>query len=396
MYQTADAIVIGAGSTGCSIAFHLARRGVKVLLMERDSVAAGPTGRSVAIIRQHYTHSAVSRLAHMSAPFFQNWRDEVGGDCGFVRTGFLTAVAERDGDALRANVRDQRKLGVDVELVSIEQMQKMQPDMVPAGLGGGAYEAMAGYCDPKAASLDLAGGVRRYGGVVLQGHLVRSIRVKAGSVQGVDTSEGRFDAPIVVNAAGPWAARLAATTGTRLPITACRHCIALVREAQPTQLPPLPAYTELVNRFYLRPEAEGSYVVGSLDPADSSSVEPDDCTPAVRTGSVINHAARAAGRFHRLKDACVIEGWASMFDDTPDGNPLVGADPTNHGSFVAAGLCGHGFKLCPVIGQGLADLVTEGRTEVPIDIFALNRFAQGRLLTSAHPYLGTPDRRLVS
>ncbi|MDP2374379.1 FAD-binding oxidoreductase [Reyranella sp.] len=396
MHCTADVIVIGAGSTGCSIAFHLARSGVKTVLMDQGAVASGPTGRSVAILRQHYTHPAVSHLAQLSVPFFANWRDEVGGDCGFVRTGFLTAVAVRDFEALKANVHGQRSLGIEVELLSVDQMHKLIPDMVRTGLAGGAYEPAAGYCDPKTVSLALAQGVRRYGGIVLEGHRVHSVRVSGGAICGVDTSKGRFDAPVVVNAAGPWAASIAATGGARLPITTSKHRVALIRETEPTHLAFLPAYTELVNRFYIRPEVGGQYIVGSLDPVDSSTVNPDDCTPDISDDSVLGHATRAGGRFRRLKDARVVGGWASMFDDTPDGNPIIGSDSSIRGSFVAAGLSGHGFKLCPVIGQAVAELITKGKTDVPIQIFSLERFAEGKPLKARHPYIGAPHGTLVS
>lgn len=388
MSKTADAIVIGAGSTGCSIAFHLARSGLKVLLADRGAIASGPTGRSVAIVRQHYVHSSVSLLARISLPFFQHWRDEVGGDCNFIRTGFMTGVAEHDADALRENVEEQRKLGIAMELVSVRQMQELQPDTIPTGLGGGVYEPDGGYCDPRAASIALADGVERHGGTVLQGCAVHNIRVAAGSVQGVDTSQGPVDAPVVVNAAGPWAARLAEAMGSPLPIKATRHCLVLMTVTGSESLPDLMAYGEHANRFYLCPGMAGEYAVGSLDPADSKLVDPEDCDDEVHDDDIANHAARAAGRFRRLQGAQMRKGWAAMFDETPDDNPLVGPDPHIRGSFVAAGLSGHGFKLCPVIGRGIADMVTKGGTDLPLGIFAVDRFAKGQALKAKRPYLG--------
>ena len=378
MLETADAVVIGAGSTGASVAFHLAARGLRVVVLERGAIAAGPTGASPAILRQNYADPTLAALAREGLRTFQRWAEEVGGDCRFVQTGFVTGVGERDVEALRATVALQRSLGIAIELLTPGELARLQPDMILDGLAAAAYEPGAGYCDPRAATTALVAAAIRHGAVVKQRVCVRAIKVRGGRVVGVDTLdgaiEGTIDAPVVVNAAGPWAAVLAATAGTPLPIRVTRHCVVKVSLPPPSRWPSLVAYAER-GRFYLRPATDEHCLVGSLDhTADSREVQPDDYARDVDDATAARYAARAALRFGRLAGAAGRGGWASVFDDTPDGNPLIGADPRAQGSFVAAGLSGHGFKLCPVLGRGIADLITLGRTELALDGLAVTRF----------------------
>jgi len=383
MARTADAVVIGAGSTGASVAFHLAARGLRVALVDRGAIAGGPTGVSPAILRQNYADPALARLAREGLRTFQRWTEEVGGDCRFVQTGFVTGVAAPDLEQLRATVALQRSLGIAIELLTPAEFGELQPDAVLEGLAGAAYEPGAGYCDPGAATAALVAAAARHGAEVMQGVAVHDIRVHAGRVVGIETSDGAIDTPVVVNAAGPWASRLARATGTELPIKVTRHCVARVSLPRPSRWPALVAYAER-GRFYLRPATDAYCLVGSLDHAvDSREVQPDDYPRDVDDAVVARFAARAALRFRRLDGATGRGGFASVFDDTPDGNPLVGADHRVEGSFVAAGLSGHGFKLCPVFGRGIADLITLGKTELPLDGLAVNRF-------EARPRAGQP------
>lgn len=375
MHDTADAVVIGAGSTGASIAFHLAARGLAVALIERGQIASGPTGASPAILRQNYAHPTLARLAREGLRTFQRWGDEVGGDCRFVQTGFATGVTAADLPALAATVALQRSLGIAIDLLSPEEFGQLAPDAALDGLAGAAHEPGAGYCDPRAATAALVAAATRSGAVVRGGVAVHEIRVRGGRVAGVETSQGPIDAPVVVNAAGPWARRLARTSGgTELPIVVTRHCVVRVALPRPSRWPALMAYAER-GRFYLRPASDEHCLVGSLDHAvDSREVSPDDFARDVDDPTCARFAARAALRFGRLAGAATLGGWASVFDDTPDGNPLIGADPRVRGSFIAAGLSGHGFKLCPVFGRGIADLVTLGHTELPFGDLAVDRF----------------------
>ncbi len=362
MSMTADAIVVGGGITGCSIAFHLASRGLRVTLLERRSIASGPTGSSPAILRCHYTDPAVTLLAQLSLRLFHEWRDQDGCGWGFVRTGFLTGIPSSELPQSNAH------------FLTVEDTTRLLPDLVPDGLAGSIYEPDAGYCDPAATASALIAAAGRSGRLMIQNCVAERILVSGGRVSGVQTLTGTIAAPVVVNAAGPWAARLAEASRMELPIQATRHAVAVVQLPAAPDLPGIPGYAERAAGFYLRPAAADLCFVGSLDPADSRVVDPDSYDIDVAEGDMRLYRVRAGRRLARLARARPRGGWASLFDMTPDGNPLVGRDARAMGSFLAAGLSGHGFKFFPLIGQGIADLITKERTDLPLEVFAADRF----------------------
>ncbi len=145
---TADVIVIGAGVQGASLAFHLAERGVRVIVVERSGVAAGATGRSSGLVRMHYDLLAETRLAWASYPYFRDWAARVGGDCGFTRTGFLWLESAEGEARLRANVAAHRALGIDTSMVDADGIRRIAPALAVADGEVAAYEPESGYADP--------------------------------------------------------------------------------------------------------------------------------------------------------------------------------------------------------------------------------------------------------
>ena len=153
---TADVVVVGGGVIGSSIAFHLARRGVDVTLIEKDSLAAGPTGRSCGIIRQHYSHPTTVRMALQSLRFFEDFEELVGGNCDFRRTGYLLAAGPQHIERLEANVAMQQSLGVNTRVISVEELRELEPGVSTEGIVGAAYEPDSGYADPYSTTAALA------------------------------------------------------------------------------------------------------------------------------------------------------------------------------------------------------------------------------------------------
>ena len=209
MSETADVVVIGGGCNGASIAFHLAAgKAGRVVLLEKGALASGPTGRSTAIVRQHYSNQVTARMALDSLRVFQQWEDRVGGTCGFVRTGFLVGVRGGDRTALEGNVALQRGVGIDVRLVGADELRRLEPQLFAEDLVAGAYEPEAGYCDPVSTTTSFAEAARGRGARIVQGREATAIRIERGRVAGVETAAGSVAAPVVVVAAGPWARRL--------------------------------------------------------------------------------------------------------------------------------------------------------------------------------------------
>lgn len=374
MRETADVVVIGGGSTGSSVAWHLARAGLTVRLLERGTIASGSSGDSPGIVRQYYANPALARLAARGLRAYRQWAEAFDGDCGYRRTGFLTSVAQAEWDHTCEQVRQQQLDGIGVELYSPTQMRSLMVDLEADGLTGAVFEPDAGYCDARATARSFAQGARRFGAVIDEHRTARRIHTVNGRVTGVETDRGRIDAAVLVNAAGPWAESLAATCGASLPISASRQSVAICRiEAQVDEMR-LPGYSERGSGFYLRPDSHGVYMIGSLAPDDSGPVDPDALRRPMDGDVIRRYCERAAQRFSRLSGALPIGSKVSFFDDTPDGNPIVGVDPRVEGLIVAAGLSGHGFKFAPVFGQEIAALIEGGKMHLDLRQFEVNRF----------------------
>ena len=163
MTETADVIIIGAGVHGASLAFHLAQRGVKVTVLEKRFVAAGATGRSSGLVRMHYDTEVDSRLAWESFRTFRNWKEMVGGDCGFTRTGFIQIVAREHADALRANVAMQQRMGIPSFLITAEDVRRLAPSFTTDDFDIAAYEPESGFAMPGDTAMALINAARAAG-----------------------------------------------------------------------------------------------------------------------------------------------------------------------------------------------------------------------------------------
>ena len=198
MTDTADVIVIGAGVQGASLAFHLAARGASVIVLERSSVAAGATGRSSGLVRMHYDLLAETRLAWASFPYFRDWAERVGGECGFTRTGFLRIEPASGADRLRANVTDRQALGIATSVVDAEEIRRIAPGLEVDDDEVAAYEPDSGYADPSGTASGFMRAARDRSARLVQGAEVTAITVQGGRVTGVETTRGSFAAPVVV------------------------------------------------------------------------------------------------------------------------------------------------------------------------------------------------------
>jgi glycine/D-amino acid oxidase-like deaminating enzyme len=390
MARTADAVIVGGGVTGTSIAFHLASRGVRnILVLERRFLAAGGTGYSVGILRQLYPTTETTRMVKRSLDVFQRFDDAVGGDPRYVACGALIGVSAAMRRRLEQTLALQRSLGVRAEILEPVDLGTVEPRIDPSGLGAVLYEPESGYGDPTAVTLAYAAAARRLGATIAQGVEVLAIHQAAGRVAGVTTSGGdRIDAPVVINAAGLWAPRVAALAGVALPIVVGRHPVFVIERGAGFG-PPHIVYLDLAGGSYARPETGGLTLTGSLTddetrhPMDADGlggdVGLDEAAPVLeRTGRALPLLAEAAYR----------RGYTGAFDITPDWMPILDETPLA-GFWTAAGMSGHGFKLSPAVGEMMAALVTRERPPVEPAPFRHSRFsATGPGGTFVASYLG--------
>jgi glycine/D-amino acid oxidase-like deaminating enzyme len=383
MSDIVDAIVIGAGVQGASLAFHLAEHGLRPVVLERATIASGATGRSSGLVRMHYDVEADARLAHLSYGYFRDWNERVGGDAGFVRTGFLQLVPEPEVDALRQNVAMQRRLGIHTELVDAVEVGRLVPGIATHDVTFAAWEADSGYADPTATATSLMTAATARGARLVQAAPVTALLVNGSRIAGVETARGTFMSEIVVDAAGAWAGRLAAMVGLDLPIEVWRHDVAYVR--RPSGGPSHPALIDFANAFYARPEGAQLTLIG-LEDGNEIGGSPDRATDAAAPGFVERAAERICRRLPELGGAGLQSAHSGQDGITPDQHPIIGpAGPD--GFYLDCGFSGTGFKTAPAVGAALAELILEGEARsADLHPYRPSRFAESDPVVGAHPY----------
>ena len=383
MPTTADAVVVGGGVTGTSLAYHLARAGLRVVLLEKKHLCAGGTGKSTAVVRMHYENEPETQLALASFKAYAHFPDTVGGDCGFVGCGVLWLVDHDNAENLQANVTMQQKVGVNTRVVSPQEVREIESGCSLKDIAVGAYEPDSGYADPLLTTFAFAQRAREFGVNLREGVTVTGVQTTSSRVRGVETSDGAIEAPIIINAAGCWASPLGRMVGLEIPITVQRNQIALFR--QPRDL--LRRHCVVADigvGMYFRPEHDTATMVGTGDGEDG--VDPDGYNEAVDKDFPPLARQKASQRIPVLERAVSRGGWSGIYDMTPDGKAILGqAGP--EGFYLACGLSGTGFKKAPAIGQCLTELIMQGRsTTVDITPFRLRRFAEGQPIRGQHEY----------
>ena len=376
--DTFDVAIVGAGVHGASIAFHLSSRDVSVAIFERTTPAGGPTGRSSAICRAYYTNVFLAETARDSIAMFQRFEELTGVDAGFRRTGMMFLHPQEDAETMRASVDRLNGLGIETELLEGDALAARLPGFSLADIGVGAFERDAGYADPHATTNGLFRMAVRNGATPRLGADV--VKIEAASTGGgtIVTGAGeRTSCGAIVIAAGPWTRELAALAGADLPLTVERHVVATFRWAGAD---PVPAHGDLNGGYYFRPEGEDLYLMGPVTP--EPEVDPDDVVTDISSGEIERLARLVTRRVPGLERSEAHGGWASLYDVSPDWQPVIGEIAP--GIFVDAGSSGHGFKLAPALGRHIADLVTGSDVDPGLRDFDPARFSRGARLDAGY------------
>ncbi len=387
MNETADIIVIGGGVMGASTAYHLAKQGeAKVTLLERRALGNGTTGHSGAIVRQHYSSDFTIRMARDSLEVFQHFDERVGGDCGFTTTGLIVLVNNEGAEALRANVKMQQEEGVDTRIIQPEEVSDAAPGYCDAGVALACYEPGTGVADPMATTHCFAKRAHDFGATIHEGVTVTHILTAHDRIIGVRTDAGDFQSKKVVLAANVWSVGLAQSIGISVPIIATRHpMLALRRPNDYGGRSGLHAVgLDLIRDIYLRPDFGGITLVGSTENVYTPS-DPDHHAPALTKEEIAHLKTLAEGSIPALARSVQRGSWAGIYDDTPDFHPILDALPGYEGLYGAFGFSGHGFKLSPIVGEWMAQLILTGMKPDDMQHFAFDRFSQGKEIRPRNP-----------
>ena len=381
MIDSYDVVVIGGGVMGCATLHYLAKMGVtNTLLLERDTLAAGSTGRSMTILRMHYSNAITTQMAKESRDVIADFESETGHPGGFVNTGYVFMVEPGQEDALRKNSALQRKHGVDSRPMAPQEASVMWPEMDFHGVGAVTFEPNSGYADSSAVTNGFALSAREAGAEVRLGSNVTGIVVEGGKAVAVETDLGRINAGAVVLTAGPWIPEFLESVGAPLSLSWVRHQVIKLHRPL-NRIPTHPIIADTSNGISFRPDAGDLTLIGIReDPTDR-----DTYNQSVDPSCVADSLEYLVRRYPAFDEAGWDGGWSGLFTITPDHHPVIDRVPGIDNLVVGAGFSGHGFKLSPSIGRALAELATHGKsTSIDMTPLRFTRFAENDLLDSAY------------
>ena len=261
MIAKADAVVIGGGIIGASVAHFLVEIGFgEVALVEKGAICSGSTQYSAAHVRQHYTNEVAIRLAVRAAGMFANAESELGGDVGFVQDGYMVIAPPGEEQALREIVPYQQGLGVRTELLEPEAVVERWPELSLDGVALACFEETSGYADPVRTVQALARSAEDRGLHVYQGCRVLGITVAGGRVAGVVTGDGEISTGVVVNATGPWGNTIGSMVGIEYPLRFSREHEAIFDA--PPGFGRIPVMSDVTQRLYFRNVGHDRVLVG--------------------------------------------------------------------------------------------------------------------------------------
>ncbi len=386
MTNNADAVVIGGGVMGCSILYNLAARGVKnAVLLERELLGSGSTGRSSGVVRMHYSNEVHARLAWESLGIFQSFDEIVGGECGFTQTGFMIFSGDDDVDAFRSNVTMHQSVGIRTSIISRDDAQEIAPKFYLEDCAAIAYEPLSGYADPSATASAYAARARQLGASVKLQTPATGIEVSGGKVTAVKTGDEVIETSTAVVATGPWSRRFLLQHGIDLPLEATRH--EVIHLKRPLDLPPNhPGGGDLANLVYFRPEGTDLILVGNGN--IEQPVDDPEVFAQRPTQSFIQEVwSRIARRIPLMENAEFATGYAGLYTSTPDSHPIIDKVDGIEGLYICTGFSGHGFKLSPMVGLLMSELVLEGQAKsIDISTLRMSRFKEGKLNMPAYGF----------
>jgi sarcosine oxidase, subunit beta len=377
--RAAGVVIVGGGVMGASLAYHLALRGRRdVLVLERGQVfGQGATGKCAGGVRHQFGSEINVRLSIESIRMLERFPTELGQPIQLNYCGYLFLLTRpEDVAAFQRNVALQHGLGVETEWLQPSEIQRRLPLLRLEDVLGGTYYGRDGLTDPNSVVAGYVGGARRHGATLLTDVEVTGLKLRGARVISVCTSQGDIDVETVVNAAGPYAGDVGRMLGLQLPIWPLRRQMLVT-----TPLPEVPADFPFVIDFapglYFHREGAG-LLTGQSNPNEQPGFD-----ESVDLEWERQHLALAVQRFPLLEQAGLAHHWAGLYEMTPDAQPLIGPLAPLSNAYIVAGFSGHGFMHGPIAGKLLAELMLDGRTST-LDISALSpqRFAGAEETTS--------------
>lgn len=374
MNNTANVVIIGGGISGCAIAYNLALKGVKdIVVIEKEYLTSGSTGRCGAGVRMQWGTEMNCRLAKYSIEFYEKANEvlEYDGDIEFKQGGYLiVASTEKEDSQFRKNIALQNSLGIPSQYLTPKEAKEIIPHMDESKIISATFCPKDGHLNPFHATQAYADAAARLGVKFMKYTKVTGIKVENGKVTGVETDKGFISTPTVVNAAGGYSKLVGDMAGVDIPVYGERHQILVTEPVNPIQNPMFMSFSL---NIYCQQTPHGSFIMGRGD-----ANEPRDLRVTSSWHFLEEMAKSCCELLPLLKDLRVVRQWAGLYCMSPDRQPIYGKTDVE-GFYLATGYSGHGFMFGPVTGVVMAETILGEKPSLPIENLGLDRFAKGEL-----------------
>ncbi len=366
---SADFVIIGGGCIGSSLAHRLASKGVgSVLLLEKDTIASGSTGRAAGLVSQQWEDEFHLRLSKESVRFFRDLHEEGRFGPLYHQVGYTHLLFDQgELEAARQALTIQHAMGIPTVVLSPEEIEALLPGINLEGVVGATDCSEDGYTDPHLVTNAIAELARAAGAVVRTGCEATGVEVRKGRVLSVQTTEGTVATGMVIDCAGPWAANVSRLAGIDIPVRPFKRQLWFTDRVE-ALADDAPVVMDRDHDFYFRRELDG--VVLCYGQPDQPSTFNTD----VDWSWADSVAEYAMHRYAPFGEARLVSAWAAPRDITPDHEAIIGPLPGLEGFLVAAGHSGHGFMLSPAVGGMLADYLVSGKAALDFSHLGIERF----------------------
>ena len=361
------------------MAYHLTRQGIPdVVLVEREPLLGmGSTGRNAGGVRHQFSSEANVKLSIESIRLLERFNDEVGSEIDFHQDGYLFLLATQESvTSFEAGIEVQRRLGVEVDLLSPAEAQRLAPGLEVDGILAASFCARDGIADPNGVTMGFAKAAKKAGAEIYRETEVTAIRRTDGRITAVETSQGMISTPIVINAAGPYARRIGEMVGLEIPVYPLRRHIFITEPMALALGTAAPSSRIMVidfdTTFYFHREGSG-ILFGMGDPGQQTGFD------TTVSWEFLEQVTRVAvRRLPVLAEAGIAHAWAGLYEMSPDGMPIIGPAREVEGFFMINGFSGHGFQHAPAAGRLLADMIASREVQASEAApFSFERFARG-------------------
>jgi sarcosine oxidase subunit beta len=372
--RSAEVAVVGGGIIGASIAYHLAARGSKdVVVLEREEeLGTGSTGKCAGGVRLQFSTAANVEMSRTSIAALKRFEDELGQAVDFKQNGYLFALTtEQDLATFRRNAEKQRALGVPVEVITPEEARRIVPELRIDDLVGATFCREDGIANPHAIVQGYARNARRLGATFVKSAEVTAIEVSGRRAVALVAGAERWEFEKIVNAAGPWAKAVGKLAGVAVPVEPVRRQYFITKPCAWIS-DRFPLLIDWGTGVYMHKESGGMLV------GESDLDEPPSFHQTVDWDFLAEVSEHAIARVPPLEEAEIATGVAGLYEISPDHNAILGHVPELENFYCANGFSGHGMQHAPAVGMALAELIAEGESAtVDLSPYSIERFARG-------------------